>query len=171
MNDSSDGGWPCLIVDYNCIYAWFQFTTDRDSDDLLPELLSDIPVGDGGLPSSFLPEEMIACGWDSIFPTQHLCVEWALHHGIAPYQPFCLKITLKVYGPDCHGEYDASVKTELISIESMNPEWVLREWEKYLRLIWGGLSADFPAEFVQTPEEEPARKSFTLEENVLTCPG
>lgn len=140
--------WPCFIANYSCIYVWFQFVTDRDSEDLLPQLLSDIPVGDGGQPLNFLADEIKMVGWDSIFPTKYTSIEWALQHGIAPYQPFCLKITLHVRGPDINGEYDENIDTELISVESMNPEWVIEEWEKHLRFLWGGSSTDFPAEFV-----------------------
>jgi hypothetical protein len=137
-----NAGWPGIFFgkhNLSC-FIWLELVPNEDYD-LEPSILSDYPqfdpplTKDGQPRMTWLEYELEGSRWDFIdwginwrcdFPFS----DWALHHGVAPEQPFLVRFDAWYSGPDWNGEYDAGCEWKLISISKMDPKEVLHRWEK-----------------------------------------
>lgn len=133
--------YPSVMVDKNTIYCWFEFQLDSDYD-LYLELISELPDmlwSDGW--GHWIEYEREMCGWDFLaglvdhWPDELPCVKGALALGVAPNQPFLLRIEGSYHtSTDWETGYKESeldCAWELIAIEPMSPVQVEAEWQAW----------------------------------------
>lgn len=63
---------------------------------------------------------------------------WArfgLEHGIAPFQPFLLRLPRPLYTRDSEGEYDVEYDFGVMRVWPLDPDSALKRWERYFKSI------------------------------------
>jgi hypothetical protein len=134
--------YPSVMVDRHTIYVWFEFQVDNDYD-LYLELVSELPDtdwSDGW--GHWIEYEREMCGWDFLpglvdhWPDELPFVKGALELGVAPNQPFLLRIeghysTSRDWETG-YPETELEASWEFICAEPMSPDQALEEWR-----IWG----------------------------------
>lgn len=123
------------------VYLWFELLPNGE--DLYLDTSADTSVGsapewmeyDFDLDIIIDPQwrrEESGLGW--IFTrTWH---EWGLREGIAPWQPFLLKVCEPVYDKiwtDCGYEYDVEWDWDIVEVQALPPDQVLRRWVTWHR--------------------------------------
>jgi hypothetical protein len=72
--------------------------------------------------------------WQDDMPTW---VRFGMEHGIAPFQPFLLKLPMPHYsGPDYYGEYDVEYDYDIMHIVPQPIEETLMQWELCLKAFY-----------------------------------
>lgn len=143
--------YPAIIHNDLSCSVWFKFEID-EGDDLCPVLLSELPEADENCEPNknseyFLKYEIDMGGVESVLDVEcsyinyengvgcdQKFMQFALENGIAPYQPFRVKIEAKYSSgwTDCGMEYDSSFYYEILQIEPMDEKDKLKNWEEYL---------------------------------------
>lgn len=131
------GDYPSLFLGGNrrICYVWVMLRVSEQQD-FSPVLLSKLPNH-----KIWLAEELKKCGWD--FLDHHwTChpgwewVEWGLVHGVAPDQPFLLRLELVFY-LEYNDDYDANFPYEILDRAFVDSLEVARRWEAVMLLLNG----------------------------------
>ena len=154
-------------------FLWL--TLEHTDDDLEFEPAHDSEIGVMPLP---LADEFSECGLDLIdlgwvhdepvagYPFQSAKLRWALQHGIAPGQRFCMWAARPIYfGPDYHGEYDAEFPHWLVAVEPWSHARITRHWAKVMREIRDGRAAHVAAIEALKLRQRTDRTSWRLREH------
>lgn len=123
------------------LYIWFQL--EEGEEDLYIVEIGDIDIG--VRPESLI-EEISESDWDCILGMGYsynesglgwsfvsTITEWAIRHGIAPYQPFCVKIdSPPYYSFDCTGECDINFAPwNFAKINKLTISEIVDNWERW----------------------------------------
>ena len=129
--------YPSVTVSSTTFYAWFEFQMSHEYD-LELELVSELPDLGWGEYGHWFDYEREMCGWDFLpgfelnWQDDFQMVKMALTLGVAPNQPFLMKV-FGAYSTSRdwesgHEEAELECDWELISIEKLAPTAVLEEW-------------------------------------------
>lgn len=119
------------------VRVWLRLRPDNYSEDLEP---SERITRTIGRPPEWFVEDMWQTIEDACSPPWH-CVEsgegwyftetwtrWALRRGIAPGQPFLLRIEEPVWSQDYYGECDSSIEGEVVRMEEWSKQRIVNAW-------------------------------------------
>lgn len=122
-------------------YMWFRVVTQPGEEDLCLERCST----DGDDLPEWLDEEIREQGLDEVVPINHFIHEdsdgcsfrctwlrWGLENGVAPGQPFLVRISKPVYDRDYWGEVDCDWDREIVHVEPWPLKRSHTSWEKAL---------------------------------------
>lgn len=116
------------------VRAWLRLVFRGDARELAPKALhrglpewfhQDLMREDDVTHALRPPNHGIGDGW----------ARWALHRGIAPGQPFLVRLVEPRWSADYWGEWDCHYDGGLVAVEPWPLERVARQWERYLKAL------------------------------------
>ena len=123
------------------IYLWHKLVLAAD--DLEPERCGTV---DMGRPPEWMAHEddlslyyLMGPPHLSVTHDRHSFIEtwirWALEEGLAPGQPFLVRISQPHYSRSYEGEYDVDWDVDIVRVMPRTPQQALRAWDRTLKLV------------------------------------